>query len=311
MGVGRPLPSMRHSRVAAGDVDGPAQTDVIGARQERRLRPVPCATSPKSSPVNKASRSACKANLSSRSPAQDAPVHHFLFGALDVEPVHQGLHDAVEPWQQTRSHPARCGWASSGAGMRQRRSGGDPAHKVACDCDGPPHIPPTWRLLRCGDTRRPRRPPGSGAHGLPRSEQNEPVRHTEDRRRQPRRDHHRVVRLLPVRLRRRPRVQHPVLPLQRPPGRHPAGLPHLRRRLRRPAARRGRVRALRGPDRAQAAAGAQPADDGRGHLRDRAAAHAREHRGRGARPADRAAAGAGVRAGRGVGRGGAARRRAR
>ena len=69
--------------------------------------------------------------------------------------------------------------------------------------------------------------------------------HRQGRLRQPDRHRRGVVRLLPLRLRRRPGLRHAVLPRRRPGQRDPAGVRHLRRRLRRPAARRRGLRPLR------------------------------------------------------------------
>lgn len=148
-------------------------------------------------------------------------------------------------------------------------------------------------------------------HGFPQLRPTRQRPDRPDRRGQPRRHHHRVVRLLPLRLGRRARVQHAVLPQQRPARRHPAGLPDVRGRLRRPAARRRRLRPLRRQDRPQEAPRDQPADDGRRDLRDGSAAHPRQHRRVGADPADGPAAGPGLRSRRRVGRRGPPRLRTR
>ena len=65
--------------------------------------------------------------------------------------------------------------------------------------------------------------------------------------RQLRRSDRRLVRLPALRLRRRHRLQHPVLPQRRSPRGHAGGLRHLRRRLPVPPARRHPVRPLRRP----------------------------------------------------------------
>ena len=86
------------------------------------------------------------------------------------------------------------------------------------------------------------------AHAGPRrdpSAQREWQQHRQGRLRQPRRHRGGVVRLLPLRLGRGPRLRHAVLPGRRPRQRDPAGVRHLRRRLRRPAARRRGLRPLR------------------------------------------------------------------
>ena len=125
------------------------------------------------------------------------------------------------------------------------------------------------------------------------------------------RHHRRVVRLLPLRRGRRAGLPHGVLPGRRPGGRHPAGARHVRDRLHRPPDRRAGLRPLRRQDRPQEAAGDQPADDGRGDVRDRPAAGLRDDRAGRAAAAGAAAADPGLRARRRVGRRGADRLRAR
>ena len=75
--------------------------------------------------------------------------------------------------------------------------------------------------------------------------------------------------------------------------------------LRRAAGRRHRLRPFRRPDRAQAAADAEPGPDGRGDRADRPAADLCPDRHLGAAPADRAAPRPGLRGRRRMGRGGA------
>lgn len=154
--------------------------------------------------------------------------------------------------------------------------------------------------------KRPRPPPGSGDHGNPGTRAHRTRLAPQNRRGEPHRHHHRVVRLLPLRLRRRAGLQQAVLPQRGTPGRHAAVVPHLRGRLRRPPGRRPRLRPLRGPPRPQAAARAEPAAHGRGDLLHRPAADVRHDRGRRPGAAHHAPAGAGLRARRRVGRRGPA-----
>ena len=122
--------------------------------------------------------------------------------------------------------------------------------------------------------------------------------HRQGRGRERRRHGGRVVRLLPLRLGRRPRLRRPVLPVERPAHRDPPRVRHLRAGLRRPPAGRRRLRPLRRPRRPQADAGGLALHDGRGHGRDRPAADLRVDRRRSADPAARLPPRAGLRRGR-------------
>ena len=82
----------------------------------------------------------------------------------------------------------------------------------------------------------------------------------------------RMVRLLPLRHRRRAGVRRTVLSQERSGGRHAAGVPDLRRRLRGAAARRHSVRHHGRPLRAQTRPGGDAVDDRRRHHADRRAA---------------------------------------
>ncbi|GCC49306.1 hypothetical protein chiPu_0033556, partial [Chiloscyllium punctatum] len=79
----------------------------------------------------------------------------------------------------------------------------------------------------------------------------------------------RMVRLLPLRHRRRAGVRRVVLPEERSGGRHAAVVPDLRRRLRGATVRRPVVRHPRRPLWPQAGAGRNPADDRHRHHGDR------------------------------------------
>ena len=104
----------------------------------------------------------------------------------------------------------------------------------------------------------------------------------------------RMVRLLPLRHRRRAGVRRSVLSEERSAGRHAAGVPDLRRRLRGAAARRHRVRHHGRPLRPQARAGGDATDDRHRHHRDRPAADLCPDRLLGAGAAGRDARGAGT-----------------
>ena len=119
-----------------------------------------------------------------------------------------------------------------------------------------------------------------------------------------RRHHDRVVRLLPLQHRRRPRLRAAVLQQQRV-GRGAARVLDAVRRVRRPSARGRDLRPLRRPDRPQVLPRRHPADHGWRHRDHRCAAHLRDDRHLGADPADAAAGPAGHRRRRGVGRLGA------
>ena len=125
------------------------------------------------------------------------------------------------------------------------------------------------------------------------------------------RHHDRVVRLLPVRHGSRTGVRRSVLPGRRAADRHAAGVEHVRGGLRRPAARRRRVRALRRPRRPQVDARHVAADHGHRDVPDRLPADAQLDRHPGADPARDAALRAGHRRRRRVGRRGADVGRAR
>ena len=125
------------------------------------------------------------------------------------------------------------------------------------------------------------------------------------------RDGHRVLRLLHLRNGRRARPQPGVLPDAQPGQRHPRVLLHLCGGVRRAAARLGDFRPLRRPGGPQVRPGRLAAADGAVHGVRRAAAGLRHMGCLGAAAADRAALSPGHRPGRRVGRGRAARRRAR
>ncbi len=92
------------------------------------------------------------------------------------------------------------------------------------------------------------------------------------------RRHHRVVRLLPLRHRRRPGLRQAVLQRPRRTGRAVRGVRHVRGRVPRAADRRADLRPLRRPDRPQEDADPHAADHGRRHRGDRAAAVVRRDR---------------------------------
>ena len=212
------------------------------------------------------------ASLSS-SPPRTASFSPFSVRFTSTQPVNRffAFH-SLSPWRRRISLYGASAMRPSLLRVVRRRYRG---HRL-----WPPR---TWVERRDSCLRR-----GMAPHPNPRSSRpslrasvrsrRRPTSLEAHRRREPHRHHHRVVRLLPLRLRRRARLQQAVLPRLRPARRHAAVVPHLRRRLRRPAARRAGLRPLRRPDRPQEAAGPQPAADGRGDLRDRAAAHARDRR---------------------------------
>ena len=115
----------------------------------------------------------------------------------------------------------------------------------------------------------------------------------------------RVVRLLPLRHRRRAGLPEALLPQRRSADRHARGVRHLLRRLRRPADRRGDLRPLRRPHRPQGDADRHAAVDGHRHLPGRLRAELRIDRHLGRDHPDRAAHAAGHRRRRRVGRLGA------
>src|SRR5574338_588382 len=103
---------------------------------------------------------------------------------------------------------------------------------------------------------------------------------------EPDRHDDRVVRFLPLRLRRRAGVQQAVLPFVRPAGRDPAGVRNLCGRLHRATLGRDRVRPFRRPHRAQEIADVEPGDDGARDAADRLAAWLCQHRHLGAERGD-------------------------
>ena len=125
------------------------------------------------------------------------------------------------------------------------------------------------------------------------------------RRRLPDRHHHRVLRLLHLRHRRRAGVPEAVLPRSQPIPRDRARVRHLRRRVRRPPPRRRRLRPLRRPARPQEDARPLTDDHGRLDRADRRPAHLRHGRGARTGAAGAAAARPGHRRRRRMGRRGA------
>ena len=117
-----------------------------------------------------------------------------------------------------------------------------------------------------------------------------------------RRYHHRVVRLLHLRNGVGTRARPPLLPRRLPCRRHAGRVRHLRRRIRRPATRRGDLRTLRRQVRSQERRHHHAAAHGYRDRRSRTTAHLRADRRLGSDHPGVAAHPAGDRDGRRVGR---------
>ena len=203
------------------------------------------------------------------------------------------IHDEVTAGDHVIVHPP----AARRGPRRRLRAAGLPPQRLRLD---QPH-----RLTHPPAHQFPERPPDVPDHRALRTD--DAADPASRRARVRRRRHHRVVRLLPLRHRRRARLRAPVL--QRPQRRRrPVRLVrHLRRRVPGPARRRLHLRPLRRPRRAQEDAAAHAGDHGRRHRGDRPAPVVRRDRLVGTRPAGDAARAAGHRRRRRVRRRGAAR----
>ena len=136
------------------------------------------------------------------------------------------------------------------------------------------HVPPGKQSVRENLHAAGRGAPMTDSATVTREDAGKEVPVKQARDREHDRDHHRGLRLRPLRDGRRARLRQALLPRRRSGHRHAGGVRDVRRRLPRPPRRRRDLRPLRRQGRAQEDARARARDHGRRHRADRRAARA-------------------------------------